>query len=125
MASSFNGVDLFGSGPHRFSVSSRGQLLVRDLDLGGLSPKSHPVGLLELEVVVRGRLVAASNSALWTIRDAITAQLQDPPVMGTLVDHTGRGYTDMSFVLYTEDRRTDRGRVHSIAYAARFRRLIP
>ncbi len=125
MASSFKGLNLFGSGPHRFARSTQGQLLIADVQLGSFTPKSNPFGLVELEIVVRGRLVASSESALWTLRDAITAQLQDPPAQGTLIDHTSRSYADMSFVRFDEGLRTDRGRVFSISYTARFRRLLP
>lgn len=125
MASSFKGLNLFGSGPHRFARSTQGQLLIADIQLGSFTPKSNPFGLVELEIVVRGRLVASSESALWTLRDAITAQLQDPPAKGDLIDHTTRTYTDMSFVRFDEGPKTDRGRAYSLPYTARFRRLIP
>lgn len=124
MSSSFKSLNLFGSGPHRFARSAQGQLLIADVDLGSYTPKTNTFGLLELEVVIRGRLVADSDSALWTIRDAITDQLTDPPAKGTLIDHTGRSYTDMSFVRYEEAPRSDRGRTHSIAFVARFRKLL-
>lgn len=124
MSSSFKSLNLFGSGPHRFSRSPQGELAISDVALGSFTPKTNVFGLVELEIVVRGRLVAVSDSALWTLRDAITAQLTDPPAKGTLVDHTGRSYADMSFLRYEESPRTDRGRAVSIAYLARFRKLI-
>lgn len=123
MSSSFKGLDLFGSGPHRFSIGKRGQLVVADFALGGFDAASAPLGLLELDVTVRGRLVAASETALWTLRDAITAQLLNPPTPGTLIDLHGRAWTDMSFISCVEADRTDRARAWSIAYTAVFRKF--
>lgn len=124
MASSFKGLNLFGSGPHRFARSRQGHLLIPDLAFGGYTPKTHAMGVLELEFVVRGRLVASSSSGLWALRDAITDQITDPPSKGALIDLSGRSYEGMSFVRYDEGPRVDRGRAHSIAYVARFRRLL-
>ncbi|HLO40136.1 MAG TPA: hypothetical protein VK176_03870 [Phycisphaerales bacterium] len=124
MASTFKGINLFGPGPHRFSRGRRGQLLVSDFEFGSFTPKSYPVGLVEVEVTVRGRLVAASESALWSQRDAILDQLTDPPAKGLLVDHHGHQDADMSFVRFEEGPGTDRGRTWSLAYVARFRRLL-
>ena len=86
-------------------------------------PGSVPLGLLELDVIVTGRLVAASESGLWFFRDAIVAELMHPPTAGTLIDLHGRTWTGMSFITYQEADRTDRGRVVSMAYTAVFRRF--
>ncbi|MBL9032496.1 MAG: hypothetical protein JNM80_12425 [Phycisphaerae bacterium] len=123
MASSFKSLNLFGSGPHRFAVGRQGQFVVAEIALNNPVAGSRYLGLVELEVIVRGRLVAASDSALWTIRDAITAQLLDPPAPGTLIDHHGRSWADMSFVRFEPGDRTDRGRTVSLAYEARFLRF--
>ena len=124
MASSFKGKNLFGSGPHRFAMRRQGQLLVPDISFGGGTPASIVLGLVELEIVVTGRLAAGSESALWVLRDAVVAELLDPPTPGTLVDLNGRSWSDMSFVTYEEDERVDRGRVVSVGYTAKFRDLI-
>lgn len=121
--SSFKSLNLFGSGPHRFSQSRQGQLVLPDYVLGLPGGGSTPQGLVELEVVVRGRLVAASESGLWSLRDAVAAQVIDPPTPGTLVDNSGRSYTGMSLISYEEADRVDRGRVWSVAYKAVFRRF--
>ena len=124
MASSFKGIDLFGSGPHRFMIGKQGEVVV------GLAFGSSPqagslyLGLGELDITVTGRLVASSESALWTLRDNVVAQLVDPPTSGTLIDLTGRSWANMSFITYTEDDRTDRGRVKSVGYVAVFRRFL-
>ena len=123
MPPSFKSLPLFSSGPHRFRVDRRGHLVLSELALGGIGPSTYPLGLIELEVIVTGRLVAANDTALWALRDAMTAQLLDPPMPGTLVDAHGRIWSDMSFHSYAEGDRADRARLRSITYEARFRRF--
>lgn len=123
MASSFKSKNLFGSGPHRFGQGRQGQLMVSWISLGQTQPGTVALGLTELDVVVTGRLTAASESALWTLRDAIVAELQETPTTGTLVDQHGRAWTGMTFIDYRELERTDRGRVRSVGYAAVFRKI--
>ena len=123
MASSYKGKDLFGSGPHRFRVGRQGQVTVSDLSLGGFSADSFAVGPRELEIVVRGRLVASSEAALWALRDVVVAELVDPPEAGILLDTAGRSWSGMSFIAFDEDDRTDRGRAWSVGYRAVFRRF--
>lgn len=121
--SSFKGLDLFGSGPHRFSLGRQGQHVVPDYLLGLGGAGSTPQGLVELDVVVKGRLVSATESGLWALRDAEVAQLLDPPDPGLLADGRGREWTGMSFITWTEEPRVEKGRVWSVAYTAVFRRF--
>lgn len=124
MSSSFNGIGLFNSGPHRFAQLAQGESVVPNFTIGASPPNgSTPQGLKELDVVVSGRLVAGSEGALWGQRDAIVAQLQHPPVTGVLVDHHGRTWAGMSFVGFEEGAQTDRGRTVSLPYRAVFRRF--
>jgi len=123
MGSSYKTLDLFGSGPHRFALDKQGLLVILDFNLNGYTSNTFWLGLYELDVIVTGRLVASSESALWTRRDAVTAQLIDPPMAGTLVDLHGRTWTDISFIKYEEGDRVDRGREHSVEYMATFRRF--
>ena len=121
--SSFNGLNLFGSGPHRFYHGKRGQLLTLDLFNGGSDGGSTANGLIDFEVLVRGRLVASSESALTALRDAIIAQVQNSPVVGVLIDTQGRTFSGMSLVAYSERGRRDRGRVFSVRYEVVFKKL--
>ena len=126
MGSSYKGVDLFGSGPHRFAMARQGHLVLSAFAaFGDFSPTTYPLGLYELGVVVTGRLVATSEAALWARRDAITAQLEDTfsPTPGTLADGLGRTWPEMVLFLYEEQDRVDRGRAWSVGYTARFRRF--
>jgi len=121
--SSFKAMDLFGSGPQRFSCGKQGELTLPGYLSGGSGSGTTLLGLLELDVVVVGRLAATTEAGLWILRDAIAAQLTDPPTMGSLTDAHGRVFTDMSLVWYQEQDRVDRGRVWSVGYKALFRRL--
>ena len=121
--SAFRGIDLFGSGPHRSVMLRRGVQTVFYADFNVGTPGTGPIGDLELAVVVRGRLVAATESALWTLRDAVTAETAFARGSGVLVDTRGRSFADVWFVRYEEFGTVDRGRVWSLAYEATFRRL--
>ncbi|MBL8760365.1 MAG: hypothetical protein JNL50_03600 [Phycisphaerae bacterium] len=122
MASSFKSKNLFGSGPHGFAVGVQGELAPLNISMGIGDAGSTLLGLLELNVTVEGRLVAASEGALWALRDAVTAELAHPPTAGTLVDSAGRTWTDMTFISYTETP-VARGRAWSVGYKALFRKM--
>ncbi|MDX2118740.1 MAG: hypothetical protein SFY96_11205 [Planctomycetota bacterium] len=123
MPSSFKSKNLFGSGPHEFAIAKQGQVVVSNLTLGGTDPSSTPIGPREIDITVSGRLVAASESALWTLRDALTAELLTPPTAGTLADGRGRSWSGMSFIAYEESGSSRVGRVWSVGYVATFRRF--
>jgi hypothetical protein len=120
--SSFKSLNLFGSGPHRFAFGRQGYLITLDYYNGGSGGGSTPQGVIDLDIFVRGRLVATSESALWTLRDAIRAQLTTPLVAGTLVDSGGRSWTSMGLVSFVEQDRRDLGRVYSSGYLVQFRK---
>lgn len=123
MPSSFNSLDLFGSGPHRFQEGRRGQVWLEPEQQAPAGDGAELLGERELEVVVTGRLVGASESALWTLRDAIASELTDPPTSAMLEDQSGRQWSDMSFIEFRPADRVDRGRKFTLAYRALFRRL--
>jgi hypothetical protein len=121
--SSYRGLDLFGSGPHRFYFGRQGYLLTLDFFGGGSGGGSTAQGLLDLDIFVRGRLVATGEPSLWILRNAIRAELTVSPPVGTLIDNAGRPWANMSLVQYSERGRRDIGRVYSIRYEALFRKL--
>lgn len=124
MPSQYNSLDLFSSGPHRFAERRQGQVALPGPGQATPIPGSTPLGLGELDVVITGRLVAATDAVLWAIRDAITAELVDPPITATLEDHYGHQWTDMSFLSFHPADRTDRSPAQvSLAYTATFRRF--
>lgn len=122
MPSSWKGVNLFGSGPHRFAVTRRGFLLAPDFTSSDPTPVLFEYGPLEWDVLVTGRLIAATDAALWTLRDAIQTSL-DAKGLGTLIDLHGRSFASMFFSRLTFGEVTDRGRVVSIGYVAQFHRF--
>ncbi|MBN4052714.1 hypothetical protein JYU07_00360 [Roseiflexus sp. AH-315-K22] len=125
--SSFKAKDLFGSGPHRFEVMPEGVFVVSNTDIEGMpTAGSTALGQVELEVHVVGRLVAASDAALWSLRDAITAELVYPTPAGTagsLVDLNGRTWTGMKIIAFEPTGLTDRGRQVTLGYRAVFRKM--
>jgi len=123
MSSSFKSKNLFGSGPHRFALGRQGQVMLSWISQGAIQPGTIPIGLTELDVIVRGRLVAPSESALSLLRDAISAELEETPTPGLLIDLHARQFPDMTFIDFAESDRADRARLHTLAYTATFRRI--
>lgn len=123
MASSYKGLDLFGSGPHRFSQGLAGLAIEPRWRVTGVSTDTGtlPLGDLEPEVVVTGRLVASTEAGLWTLRRAIADLAVLSAGAGVLVDLAGHSYADMWLIEYAEADRVDSGRVWSVGYVARFR----
>lgn len=124
MGSTFNGLALFDSGPHRFAAGPIGELIVANLSLGTSGAGSVALGPLEVTVTVTGRLVADKETDLWSLQDAIATQLTDPPQVGDLVDHHGRTWSDMVFIRFEPTDRTDRARCISLGYSATFMRFL-
>jgi hypothetical protein len=123
--SSFRGIDLFGSGPHRFSLGPQGlQILPNGVIFGSdLLPGFQAIGPTETQVLVTGRLVAPTDTALWGLRNSIVAEADADKDAGELADGRGRTWADMWLVDYSEEDHVDRGRLISIGYVATFRRL--
>jgi len=124
VSSSYQGEDIFGSGPHRFSMAPVGLFVASKSSLNQFpTPGSVALGYLELEVIVRGRLIADEDDDLWDLRDAITAKAVFPTDPGTLIDHHGRQWTDMTLHRFETEDRVDRGRRVSVGYTAVFRQF--
>jgi hypothetical protein len=123
MASSFAGFTLFNSGPHRFAVVALGRhFLAPDAGVNS-QPTTWDRNKLELTIRQRGRLIAASDAALWTLVDAIRTQAELPRT-GTLTDHHGRTWASMTLLRFTPEDRIDRGRTVSLGYEALYRNLL-
>lgn len=122
MGSSFKGVDLFGSGPHVFEVGRQGRRVVSLSVVSGDAsvPGTFESGDYELRVTVKGRLVASSESGLWSLRDAITAQAAFEVSGGDLIDQHGHTWSGVKLFQVEWAGAVDRGRVLSIGYEALF-----
>lgn len=122
MASNFKGVDLFGSGPHRFKPEPMGEAVT------AVDPFSPGTGWITLgpilaQVNVEGRLVAADEAGLRVLLEAIRAQLILWPEEGTLENHAGHTWPSMSFGRFVPAGLIEHGRVASLAYTAQFYRV--
>lgn len=122
MASTFKGLNLFTSGPHRFEVHRQGRRVV---PLSAIANDPSIAGTIEtgdheLRVSVHGRLVAESESALDALREAITDQAAYQVPAGDLIDHHGRTWQDVKLLHVEWDAGIDRGRALSVGYRAEF-----
>jgi len=122
MSSTFTGLDLFGSGPHRFVIKPVGMLFLPPLTADPLQITTDVVTQLELAIIQTGRLVAASDAALWALVDTIEQKVEIP-LKGSLVDHSGRSWLNMTMLRFVPDDRIDRGRVVSLSYRVDYIRL--
>ena len=124
MASTFAGKSLFNSGPHRFIIGRIGRLtrgpFSTPLDL----PFTTDEETRELFIVQRGRLTSITNASLWTKIDLIQTEAE-AITSGTLIDHHGRSWTDMTFIRFEPSKWIDRGRMFSLAYEALYIRFGP
>lgn len=120
--SSFKGIDLFGPGPHRFTVGPQGRHTVtyaawlRDPTI----PGSFESGDTELRITVSGRLTAATEPALWALRDALTAQAASASGAGTLADGRGRTWAGVKLLAFEPTGPTERARLFSLPFTAVF-----
>lgn len=117
MTSTFAGLTLFNSGPHRFTVGRLGRYVRGPFQTALELPQSTDEGPAELAIIQTGRLVATSSSALWSLVDAIRAQTETPRT-GTLIDNTGRSWPGVTLHRFEPEDRLDRGRVWSLGYRA-------
>jgi len=126
MGSSFKGFDLFGSGAHRFVVGKQGRRLLSLATVSGLVTDSGTLefGDRETRVEVRGGLVAASESALWVLRDAIVAQGVSTVDSGVLEDQYGHQWSTMKLLSFEPQGAVVHGRTVSLGYVAWFGVLL-
>jgi hypothetical protein len=117
----FRSLELFASGPHRVTRGPRALSLVPNFQLGEPGAGTTLVGAMEWEVIVEGRLVASTRSALWALRDAFTDLITNEPETGLLELSDGREFEEMLLVSYTETGPVVPGRGWSVGYKAVFR----
>jgi hypothetical protein len=123
MASTFAGLSLFDSGPHRFAMERFGRHYLEP-DRGiNTAPTTWDREQAEVTIVQRGRLVAGDDAALMALVDAVRAQAELPRT-GTLVDHHGRSWASMTMLSFAPGERVDRGRTVSVAYTVLYRHIL-
>ena len=125
MGSSYLGIDVFGSGAHRFVVGRQGRRIISLAAIVGSASEAGTAqfGDLELRVEVRGRLVASSEAGLWLVRDALLDQTGLGVNPGVLEDGHGHQWAGMTLLTIEEDGEIARGREISVGYVATFGRL--
>ena len=125
MGSSFKGDDLFGSGGHQFVNRRLGRRVVSYASVVGdpSVPGTFESGEYEVWVEVRGRLVANSDSGLWSLRNDILDEAAAGVASGLLQDAHGHEWEDMKLLTYEETGPVERGREVSVGYVVVFGRL--
>lgn len=124
MSSTYAGKSLFNSGPHRFIIGRIGRLTRGPFSTPLDFPYTTDEDKRELFIVQQGRLAATSNTSLWTKIDLIQTEAE-AITTGTLIDHQGRSWTDMTLIRFTPSTWIDRGRTFSLAYEALYIRFGP
>jgi len=115
MPSSFAGVDLFSSGPHRMMIDRTGRFTLPPFTGPNQEAFTRQFARRDLKVIQTGRLIAASDAALWALSDAIQTRAEQPQT-GTLIDNQGRAWTAMTMIDYQPLEPFSRGRVVSLPY---------
>ncbi len=124
MPTTFRGLSLFDSGPNRFKVMETGRLFVVPLvGLNTGNPFLLEVDVKEAEYEQVGRLVAATESALWMLSDAIQAEAE-LQAKGDLVLPSGRTFPGLNMLRYDPGEVVDRGRLFSMAYRIEYRKTV-
>jgi hypothetical protein len=116
--SSYDGQDLFGSGPHRCSVAHRpGRVQVIDAPGVGGARLVH-LGRGAKTLALTGRLTGADKAELLTRCAAIEAVMDGRAA--TLIEPDGTPHDHMVLTAFEPSERIDRGRVCSLTYRATF-----
>ncbi|MFM9959327.1 MAG: hypothetical protein ACKVZJ_14815 [Phycisphaerales bacterium] len=122
MASTFNNQNLFNSGPHRFHVRAVGRLTTAPLRGSNFNTTTRDEAVLEVEITQTGRLIAATESALWALFD-IARGVAEATTAGGLIDHSGKSWPGMRLLRIDPTGPVDRGRVFSLPYTARYLKM--
>ncbi|TVQ34451.1 MAG: hypothetical protein EA376_00140 [Phycisphaeraceae bacterium] len=123
MGSEFAGQVLFDSGPHRFVIRSVGRLWLPPLAIDELQDAIEVLARpIELAIVQTGRLVFETDDDLWDQVELIRSRAESA-LKGTLIEHSGREWEDMTMLRFRPDDRVDRGRRISLAYRVDYIRL--
>jgi len=122
MASTFAGLSLFDSGPHRFAVRTVGRYVGFPFEGGSAGTTIELFGQRELVITQTGRLVGPTDASVWQQFDDVRTRAESATT-GDLVDHAGRVWRDMTLVERRAGDRVDRGREVSLGYRATYVRF--
>lgn len=125
MSSTFAGVALFNSGPHRFTPRAVGRVWLPPFAIDELQSTifvgPHPI---ELAIEQTGRLVATSDALLWAQFDAIRTRAE-AQLTGALVEQSGRSWPAMTLLRFRAAGPVDRARAVSLPYECLYVKLAP
>jgi hypothetical protein len=123
VSSTFAGLALFDSGPHRFAPRAVGRVWLPPFAIDELQATifvgPQPV---ELAIEQTGRLVAPTDAQLWTQFDAIRTRAE-AQLTGALVEQSGRSWPAMTLLRFRATGPVDRARAVSLPYEALYVRL--
>lgn len=112
--SSYDGEDLFSSGPYRFALP-RTQLRAEETTaLGVDGARLTFMGRSAKRIKQTGRLIAADAAAVLALRDEIGVRCDGRAA--ELIDANGQAHPNMMIVRFDTADRIDVGRVASLAY---------
>jgi hypothetical protein len=120
--STIAGQGLFNSGPHRFRLRPVGTLAVPPLVLDSVQTTTAILDEIEVALEQTGRLIDTTPAGLWDQVEAIRAAAESR-LNGTLIDETGRSWSDMTLLRFAMAGQLCRGRVVSVGYEAVYVRL--
>lgn len=116
--SSFDGQDLFGSGPQQFTYPGREARVAIHEAPGINGARVSWLGLGPKRVHMRGRLVGVDWASLKTLINAIEAMMDGRST--TLVDDLGETHTSMVLVGFRSKSGVQSGRTVSLGYEIEF-----
>ena len=119
--STFNGLDLFGSGPHSIRPGSWPREQVRRGMAGLDGEVVIDLGQRSREIQQTGRLQAATTAGLATLVDAIIA-MHDGAAY-TLVDNHNQSHTNAMIEMFAPETPLRRGVGYWCDYALTYRQL--
>lgn len=123
MRSTYNGVQYFDSGPHRFIIGETGRIILPPFAGSNALPIWSDEGQQTLRITQRGRLIDDDEDGLWEQFRAIQTEAESDTI-ADLVDAGGQVWEDMRMVSVTATGPVDRGRVVSIGYEIEYIGII-
>ena len=111
----WNGQPLFSSGPHRVRLLQAGRLYLPPLTGDNPSAATLDLDVLERRYLQNGRLVADTDSSLWTLVDAVVNAAEDTQP-GALQSPSGPSLTGLRMMRFLPGETVDRGRERSLPY---------
>ncbi len=121
--SSYRGIDLFGSGPHRFVVRGIEQRAVSHVAPGVDGERITPMGRSNRRIDQSGTLVGDDIASLEAQRGAIESAMDGQP--GDLVDDVGRTHERVVMLVFDTEQVRRIGPRLAMDYQVRYAQVQP